>query len=127
MKVLYFNQHFTTPQGASGTRSYEFARKVIERGHSVKMVCGSYGTGDTGLSGSYRRGRREGIVDGIRVVELELPYSNADSFFRRSLTFLKFAVRSIGIALREPYDVLFATSTPLTAAIPGIFAKLFRR
>ena len=124
MRVLYFHQHFTTPQGASGTRSYEFSRRLIRRGHNVTIVCGSYGSGDTGLSGAYHRGRREGIVDGIRVIELKLPYSNGDSFARRSLTFLRFALRSTGFALREPYDVLFATSTPLTAAIPGIFAKL---
>jgi hypothetical protein len=29
--------------------------------------------------------------------------------------------------LTEQYDVVFATTTPLTAGIPGIFAKWFRR
>ena len=127
MKLLYFHQHFTTPRGASGTRSYEFARRLIDRGHEVTMVCGSYGAGDTGLTGEFRKGRRSGTVDGIRVTELHLPYSNADGFLRRSITFLKFAMRSIGIALSERYDLLFATSTPLTAAIPGIVARPIRR
>ena len=127
MKLLYFHQHFTTPKGASGTRSYEFARRLIARGHEVTMVCGSYGTGDTGLTGEYRKGRRSGTVDGIRVIELHLPYSNADSFLKRSVTFLKFAARSVSIALSESYDLLFATSTPLTAAIPGIVARPIRR
>jgi glycosyltransferase involved in cell wall biosynthesis len=127
MKLLYFHQHFTTPKGASGTRSYEFARRLIARGHDVTMVCGSYGTGNTGLTGEYRKGRRSGVVDGIRVIELHLPYSNADGFLKRSVTFLKFAARSVGIALSESYDLLFATSTPLTAAIPGIVARPIRR
>jgi glycosyltransferase involved in cell wall biosynthesis len=127
MRLLYFHQHFTTPRGASGTRSYEFARRLIARGHSVTMVCGSYGTGNTGLSGEFRKGRRSGTVDGIRVIELHLPYSNADSFLKRSFTFLKFAARSVGIALSESYDLLFATSTPLTAAIPGIVARPIRQ
>lgn len=127
MRLLYFHQHFTTPKGASGTRSYEFARRLIARGHEVTMVCGSYGTGNTGLSGEFRKGRRSGTVDGIRVIELHLPYSNADSFLKRSFTFLKFAARSVGIALSESYDLLFATSTPLTAAIPGIVARPIRR
>ncbi len=127
MKLLYFHQHFTTPKGASGTRSYEFARRLVARGHEVTMVCGSYGAGDTGLSGEFRRGRRSGAVGGIRVIELHLPYSNADGFFLRSVTFLKFAARSVGIALTETYDLLFATSTPLTAAIPGIVARPVRR
>ena len=78
MKILYFHQHFTTPQGASGTRSYEFARRLISAGHEVTMVCGSYGAGDTGLGGEFRRGRREGTVDGIKVIE-QIPLRAAPS------------------------------------------------
>jgi glycosyltransferase involved in cell wall biosynthesis len=66
-------------------------------------------------------------VEGIDVIELELPYSNYDSFLRRSWTFLKFAYRSVVLALRLKYDVVFATSTPLTAALPGIAARWLRR
>ena len=90
-------------------------------------MCGSYSAADTGLDSPYVRGRREGIVDGIRVIELELPYSNNDGFMRRSGQFLKFAFRSVGIAMRERYDLVFATTTPLTAGIPGIAARWFRR
>lgn len=126
MRVLYYHQHFSTPEGSTGTRSYEMARRLVLRGHEVTMVCGSYGMGRTGLSGDYRRGRRQGVVDGIRVIEYELPYSNKDSFLRRSYTFLRFAFRSIGLALTSKYDVVFATSTPLTAGLPGIVARFVR-
>ena len=91
------------------------------------MVCGSSKTGDRGLDGPFYRGMREGTVDGIHVVELDLHYSNSDSFIKRTRTFLWFAVRSIGVALFEKYDLVFATSTPLTAGIPGIFARWIRR
>ena len=127
MHVLYFHQHFSTPQGAAGIRSYEMARHLIERGHSVTMVCGSYGTGNTGLSGEPKNGIRRGIVEGINVIEICLPYSNYLSFLKRAQVFLTFALKATAIALREKYDLLFATSTPLTIAIPGIIAKLFRR
>jgi glycosyltransferase involved in cell wall biosynthesis len=127
MKFLYFHQHFSTPQGATGIRSYWMARRLIERGHQVTMVCGTYRGGRTGLDGPFNRGRRRGLVDGIDVIELELPYGNADGFARRTLTFLKFAWRSVGIALAEPYDLVFATTTPLTAGVPGIFARWLRR
>ncbi len=127
MKVLYFHQHFSTPQGAAGIRSYEMARRLIGRGHAVTMVCGTYGVGTTGLSIPFVKGMRRGLVDGIDVIEFELPYFNADRFVKRSMTFLKFAWRSIGVAFREPYDVVFATTTPLTAGIPGILARWLRR
>jgi glycosyltransferase involved in cell wall biosynthesis len=125
--VLYVHQHFSTPTGAAGTRSYENSLKLLERGHEVTVVCGSYHTGATGLSGEFRRGMRRGNVDGIDVIELELAYANRQGLIKRSIVFLRFAVLSIRIALSEKYDVVFATSTPLTAAIPGIAARWFRR
>ena len=126
MKVLYFHQHFSTPQGATGTRSYEMSRALIKAGHKVTIVCGSYGGGKTGLSGPFLKGVRKGMVDGIQIIEFELPYSNQDSFLKRTSVFLKFALKSVKVALTEQYDLVFATSTPLTAGIPGIFARWLR-
>ena len=127
MHILYFHQHFSTPQGSSGTRSYEMARALLREGHSVTMVCGSYGQGKTGLIGAFRRGRRRGDVDGIDVIEFDLNYTNDMGVLRRMGVFAKFALGSIGVALREPADVVFATTTPLTAGIPGIFARFLKR
>ena len=127
MHVLYFHQHFSTPQGSAGTRSYEMAQALIRAGHNVTMVCGSYAQGNTGLSGPFAKGRRRGLVDGIDVIEVGLDYGNHMGFAQRLGVFARFATRSIGIALREPADVIFATTTPLTAGIPGIFARWLRR
>lgn len=124
MKILYFHQHFSTPQGSAGIRSYQMARRLVARGHSVTMVCGSYDQGRTGLTGTFARGERRGVVDGITVVELELSYSNKLGFVARARQFLRYALRSARLAWTEPADIVFATSTPLTAAIPGIVARL---
>lgn len=127
MKVLYFHQHFSTPKGSAGIRSYEMARRLIARGHQVTMVCGSYGGGNTGLTMPFVKGKRRGTVDEIDIIEFNLAYSNSDGFVKRGLTFIKFALRSIGLALTERYDIVFATTTPLTAGIPGIFARWLKR
>jgi glycosyltransferase involved in cell wall biosynthesis len=126
MKVIYFHQHFVTPSGAGGVRSYAMARRLIDRGHQVTMVCGSFAECNTGLDGSFANGIRRGFVDGIQVIELDLTYSNADSFLKRALTFVKFALRSVGLVFTEKYDLVFATTTPLTAGIPGIVARFLR-
>jgi glycosyltransferase involved in cell wall biosynthesis len=126
MKVLYYHQHFSTPAGSTGNRSYAMAQRLIARGHAVTMVCGSSASGQTGLDGPYVQGMREGLVDGIHVIELDLPYSNHDGFLKRTFTFLKFAWRSSWIALQRDDDLVFATTTPLTAGIPGIFARRLR-
>ena len=126
MNVLYFHQHFSTPNGSTGIRSYEMAQRLLKQGNQVTMVCGSYGGGETGLISDFIKGRREGIVDGIHIVEFDLAYSNTDGLVKRAGTFLKFAIKSISIALTYKYDVVFATTTPLTAGIPGIFARWLR-
>ena len=125
MKVLYFHQHFTTPALGGATRSYEFARRLIERGHTVTMVCGEMAKLNlpkTGVRNVYR-----GDVDGIDVIQISLPYSNKDGIAKRAITFLKFAWKGVRVALHEDYDLLFSTSTPLTAGIPGIVMKWFRK
>ena len=121
MKILYFHQHFTTPSIGGGTRSYEFARKLIERGHHVTMVCGE--TAKLNLPPADVKGLYRGDVDGIDVIQINLPYSNSDGIAKRALIFVKFAWKGIQVAMKEEYDLLFATSTPLTAGLPGIWMK----
>lgn len=99
------------------------AQALIRAGNSVTIVCGSYAQGETGLSMPFDKGRRRDVVDGIDVIEFDLKYANHMGFVQRLGVFLKFAVGSIGVALTEPADVVFATTTPLTAGIPGIFAR----
>jgi glycosyltransferase involved in cell wall biosynthesis len=123
MKVLYFHQHFTTPSIGGATRSYEFARRLIEKGHSVSVVCGEYAK--LNLPATTVKGMYRGDVDGIDVIQIALPYSNSDSIAKRAWIFLKFGIMGINVAIKEEYDILFATSTPLTAGIPGIFMKYF--
>lgn len=126
MKVIYFHQHFTTPKIGGGIRSYEFAKKLIERGHQVTMVCGgdpkTFDLPATKKSGVYR-----GDIDGIDVIQIALPYSNKDGKLTRAKVFLEYAWKSISFALNEDYDLCFATTTPLTSGVPGLAAKWFRR
>jgi glycosyltransferase involved in cell wall biosynthesis len=127
MRILYFHQYFSTPAGSSGTRSYELARRLISRGHRVTIVTGMHPGSGFQLADTPNGGIRTGCIDGIHIVQICLPYSNHDGIAKRAWTFLRFAWRSIGVAFREPADLVFATSTPLTAAIPGMLAKLVRR
>ena len=126
MRLLYFHQHFATPQGSGGTRSYEFARALIARGHQVTLVCGAHKQSGLELPYDAARGWHRGQVDGIDVISLPLAYSNKDSLFRRGWVFLRFALRSVRLALELDCDLVFATSTPITAVIPGLAAKWFR-
>ncbi|MDD4515963.1 glycosyltransferase family 4 protein [Massilibacteroides sp.] len=125
MKILYFHQHFTTPTLGGGTRSYELAQRLIKHGHEVTVVCGEIAK--LNLPPTKEKGVFRGDVDGIHVIQINLPYSNKDGLLKRAWVFVQFALKGVRIALKEQYDILFATTTPLTAGIPGIAAKWFRR
>lgn len=127
MNVLYFCQHFSTPAGSTGQRAYEMARSLLRRGHEVTLICGSYQGAISGLTIPFLNGMRRGKVDGIDVIEFDLAYSNQDGFLKRSFTFLKFVFLSTRFIFTLQYDLVFATSTPLTVGIPGIFARWFYR
>ena len=126
MKVLYYHQYFSTPAGPAGTRSYSLARALVEAGHQVQMVCLHDARTHTGLSGPYTRGRRSGEVDGIEVIEFDLPYSNHAGLLERALVFLRYSWHSLHLALVSDADLIFATTTPLTAGIPGIASRWLR-
>lgn len=126
MKVIYFAEHFTTPKLGGGVRPYQMAKRLVQKGHQVTMVCGGNHKA-LELPATSKNNVYRGIIDGIDVIQISMPYSNSDSISKRAITFLKFAWKAIGFAIKEDYDLLFATSTPLTDGLPGIAAKWFRR
>ena len=102
------------------------ARALIAEGHEVTVVCGVVDTASTGVETSNKRATR-GEVDGIQVIQLNFPYSNKHSLAKRAWNFLRYSLAATRLSLTSSYDVLFATSTPLTAAIPGIVVRRLRR
>lgn len=125
MNILYFHQYFATPAGKTGTRSYEFSKELISRGHKVTVVCVSQGENLT-LADSQNKFIRRGCVEGIDIIQFNLKYSNHQSLLQRAWVFFLYALFSIYFSMTLDFDLLFATSTPLTAGIPGIFARIFR-
>ena len=63
-------------------------------------------------------------VSGIIVHEVAVPYENNMGTAARTRAFFEFALRAGPRAVRIQPDIVFATSTPLTIAIPAAYAKL---
>ena len=114
MRITYIHQHFVLPGEPGGSRPYEFARRMAAAGHEVTMICG-------------RDEAMDKTVDGIHVRRLAIPYRNEMSKRERIVSFLNFLVRASAVAARVPADVIYASSTPLTVAVPGIVAKFTQR
>ena len=120
--ILYLHQHFSTPEGATATRAFAQARALAAAGHRVTLACGSYAGAVTGLDGPFRQGRRAGRVANFDVVEFAIPYAGAMGLGARSLAFLRFAARAALLA-RGRWDLVVASSTPLTVALPALLAR----
>jgi len=121
MHILYIHQHFATPAGSTGTRSYEFTRRWVKAGHKVTLIAGHYDIGGLQVD---RAIYQKLTIEGINVVVVGTKYSNKQSYLRRVISFLSFCLLSIYAGLRtKGVDVIYASSTPLTVGIPAIFIK----
>ena len=111
------HQYFNTPAMSGGTRSYELGRRLVAMGHDVHLV-----TSDTApRSGAPRW--RETVEAGIHVHWTPVAYDNRMGILARVLAFATFAHRAARRAVEIGGDVVFATSTPLTIALPGVWAS----
>jgi glycosyltransferase involved in cell wall biosynthesis len=122
MKILYLHQYFVTPDRPGCTRSFEMARRLVDAGHEVQLLT-SYREED----GAAGRDWFETEESGVRVHWLPVPYSNRMSNQERIRAFLRFAWGVGRRAAQLDGDVVFATSTPLTIALPAVYAARRRR
>ena len=116
MKITYIHQYFNTPKMFGSTRSYEMARRLVQMGHEVNLIT----TKRDGNSESTWRVTDEA---GIKVHWISIPYSNKMGFGARLHAFFLFGFYAARKAASISADTIFATSTPLTIALPAIFAK----
>ncbi|WP_240791283.1 glycosyltransferase family 4 protein [Roseomonas sp. AR75] len=123
LRILYLHQHFSRPEGSTATRSLHHAAALAAAGHDVTLLCGRYQGAVTGLEGPFRHGERHGIVAGFALRECDIACGNAQGLAARSAAFLRYAARATRVALVEPWDLVIASSTPLTVAIPALLAQ----
>jgi glycosyltransferase involved in cell wall biosynthesis len=116
MRVVYLHQYFVTPDMAGGSRSYEMSRRLVAAGHDVHVV-----TSDQAAAAN-APAWRESEVAGIRVHWTPVPYDNSMSYGQRVRAFFRFAWRAARKAAALRGDVVYATSTPLTIALPAVYA-----
>jgi glycosyltransferase involved in cell wall biosynthesis len=129
LDVLYFHQYFATRRRSTATRSYELARRLVERGHRVTIVSRDTRRLESGRD-EEPQGRLLGreTVDGIDVLYLNVPYANRYPKPVRLASFTAFTVAAtVAGALERKPDVVFASSTPLTIGIAGLATARMKR
>ena len=125
MHVLYLHQYFATRAGVTGTRSYEFSKYLLSRGHKVTMIT-SGRRNVPEMTVAPGRDSIEVDVEGIHVVPIAAAYNNplegtGMSGIQRMGEFSAFARLATKVGRRLPRpDIVFATHTPLTIGLPGM-------
>jgi glycosyltransferase involved in cell wall biosynthesis len=126
LSVLYLHQHHSAPGGATASRSWAMATALARAGHDVTLACGRYDGAATGLEGAFEGGLRRGATGPFETVEFDIPYGNAQRLAARGAAFLRFAAAASRLALSRRYDLVFASSTPLTVLLPALLARRLR-
>lgn len=118
MKLVYLHQYFKFPDEMGGTRSYDLAKSFVKKGNSVTILSS---TSDI----IYKTKQRWLIIDrdGLSINYIYLPYDNQLSYAKRILVFAQFLYYSSLRLLELDFDLVLATSTPLTIGIPALIKK----
>ncbi len=113
INILYIVQHFTTPSSAGSARAFENARRLVQRGHRVTMLCGR-------LDRNAESDLAEAKSVGIDLRMAPILYTQRMSYTRRLIAFRRYMVWAMrtGRQLSRP-DVVLASSTPLTVGEIG--------
>ena len=113
MKIIYLHQYFNTNEMPGSTRSFELSKRLVENGHKVYLITSKRDDYQLQKNGWTKE-------NGIDVYWTPVSYSNKMGFLRRIFSFLLFSIKSLKVTLSIDADIIYATSTPLTIAIPAI-------
>ncbi len=129
MKILLVTQHFPPERGAV-RRLYEFAEFFSRNGHDVSVLTAMPNYPD-GIVPEKYKGKfyfRENM-NGLEIHRsYVLPASNAQPK-KRMLGFLSFLASSIinSFRIRGKFDIVLASTPPVTSAVIGYILSRFRR
>ena len=115
MKIIYLHQYYNNPSMSGGTRSYELARRLAKKGHEVHVVT-------SWRSETLHSDWFVTEEAGFTVHWLPVKYCNHMNFTQRLKAFLYYALKAGTKARKIGGDLVLATSTPLTIALPGVSA-----
>jgi glycosyltransferase involved in cell wall biosynthesis len=124
MRIVLVYQHFIV-SGVGSTKPYDLARHLVATGHDVTVICGK---------GYLSQGMKvpKGLlvrlnIEGIKLAVLGVDYRQQMSFAQRILSFLTFTFGAmLLVCFMRRYDVLVASSTPLTVGLAGLVSRYIR-
>lgn len=121
MKLLYIHQYFAFPDIHSSTRSYDLATAFVKNKITVTIITTTVKIRDLDQSKRWNYFEKEGLAFWV----LTSNYSQKMNTIQRLRSFMEFMFFASIKALRIKADLVLATSTPITVAVPALIKKLF--
>jgi glycosyltransferase involved in cell wall biosynthesis len=113
VKVLILHQHFNTPVSGGPLRSYYLAKALLEKGIGVAVITGW-------KNPNYHVDNFEGI----EIHYLPIAYDNRFGFYKRGLSFVRYAIDALSVAKKIPnVNLCYAISVPLTVGQSAIWIE----
>ncbi len=119
-RLVYLHQYFRGPDQPGGMRSWEIARRLTND-YDLHMVTTS--TTDEVAPRTWR----SRTCGDMTVHEYSLDDPHLHSNDERMSSFLRFALAAAKKSVQLDPDVIYATSTPLTIALPALTTRVIRR
>lgn len=129
-QILYLSQYYPPEIGAGAVRSDAITSYLADDDWNVDVVCEipNYPTGKTPREYKDRWVYSEKINEKLTINRVWVKANQRRNFIQQITFFLSFMVSSFLFVVNNPkkYDIVYATSPPIFAAISGcILSKLF--
>lgn len=102
---------------------YELSKRWLLKGAEVEVITAPYAKSDVKAS----RFIESQILQGINLTVINSGDDNRLSTINRAFNSIVFSVTAAFLVLFKKYDILLASSGPITVGIPMLIAKLIRR
>ncbi len=128
MHVLVVTDNFAPERNAPAIRTFAHCRRWVAAGTQVTVITSAPNFPAGKLQAPYcnRLYQRETMA-GVEVARVWTYMAPNQKVIRRSLDFLSFAVSAFLAGLRQPADVIVATSPQLLAGVAGALLAAVRR
>ena len=123
MRIAVLTQNFPPEVGATATRLHRMTKDLVERGHEVTVITAmpNYPTGRI-FDGYRGKLRKEGEIDGVRIVRTWIYPSKSSKSLPRSISYASFALSSLllGTWGLGRQDIVLFDTPPLPLVPTGL-------
>jgi len=127
MKILLFSQHYPPDIGAHAFRIAALVKALLKKGHQVSLITAEPHRHDMEEKISFKKYEKDKKLEIFRIKSGK----HNDKFWRRPINYIIFMVNSLIYSLKlknkERYDLVFATSPPITSAVTAVICAFFKK